>query len=312
MREIDVETRRSALLGSSSKGSSVRSSVSSDSSLLKTPMPATSSEVPARELSSRKTAQAINVHEEILEHKIDQGLLPSSLRRGNNKQVERKRQDGNNQSAGQTETSSTRLTGAKQSCFSPQAVACSALGDELQHLHKVILRHGGGIWALSEVPGVSEDTVREWEKVNKCPVAIEVLDFYRATDGLLVRWAVPLFGRVKDIGCIHINSLHYVVELEQGSLHGGALAGRRVFVLSNQKRVGCTALVYPRLFVRAEQPEVWFCDLSGFWHFLAASFSDYVRLLLVHLGVRGWEYAFTPAGLDPVRLCYWDGGVKVE
>ena len=35
------------------------------------------------------------------------------------------------------------------------------------------------------------------------------------------------------------------------------------------------------------------------YHFLADTFSAYWRLYLVHLGIRNWQYAFTPYGLDP-------------
>ena len=54
---------------------------------------------------------------------------------------------------------------------------------------------------------------------------------------------------------------------------------------------------------RPERPEfagVWFCDQERTWHFLADSFTAYYRLLIVHLGILGWQYAYTPQGLDPL------------
>lgn len=49
------------------------------------------------------------------------------------------------------------------------------------------------------------------------------------------------------------------------------------------------------------------CDLLVFvvvdkkirWHFLAESFTSYFRMMLVHLGVLGWQQAFSPVGLSP-------------
>lgn len=35
------------------------------------------------------------------------------------------------------------------------------------------------------------------------------------------------------------------------------------------------------------------------WHFLADDFTNYFRMMVVHLGVRGWQQAFTPVGLSP-------------
>lgn len=44
------------------------------------------------------------------------------------------------------------------------------------------------------------------------------------------------------------------------------------------------------------------------WHFLADSFTSYFRMMLVHLGVLGWQQAFSPVGLSPsteqVRLAH--------
>ncbi|CAM9451377.1 unnamed protein product [Ectocarpus sp. 8 AP-2014] len=46
-------------------------------------------------------------------------------------------------------------------------------------------------------------------------------------------------------------------------------------------------------------PEVWLQDLSCRWHFLAGGFTSYFRMMVLHLGVLGWQQAFTPVGLSP-------------
>lgn len=50
----------------------------------------------------------------------------------------------------------------------------------------------------------------------------------------------------------------------------------------------------------SERPEVWFQDLSCAWNYLAPRFSAYFRVMLHHLGLPSWQYAFTEAGLDPL------------
>jgi hypothetical protein len=45
--------------------------------------------------------------------------------------------------------------------------------------------------------------------------------------------------------------------------------------------------------------QVWFQDLSCNWHFVAPTFTHYFRLMIMHLGVPGWHYAFTDVGMDP-------------
>ena len=46
---------------------------------------------------------------------------------------------------------------------------------------------------------------------------------------------------------------------------------------------------------------IWLLDLSLDWHYLCASFSDYLRLAIAHLGLVQWPYALTPLGLSPLH-----------
>jgi hypothetical protein len=47
-------------------------------------------------------------------------------------------------------------------------------------------------------------------------------------------------------------------------------------------------------------PQIWFRDLAGSWFYVAENFTDYFRIMVMHLGLPGWQYAFTDVGLDPV------------
>lgn len=51
--------------------------------------------------------------------------------------------------------------------------------------------------------------------------------------------------------------------------------------------------------VVAQQSEVWFLDRSLCWHFLTSTFISYYRLMITHLGLPEWQYAFTPYGPSP-------------
>ncbi|UYV63889.1 hypothetical protein LAZ67_2005893 [Cordylochernes scorpioides] len=46
-------------------------------------------------------------------------------------------------------------------------------------------------------------------------------------------------------------------------------------------------------------PTVWFLDRGLEWHYLCPTFTAYLRLALVHLGIPQWQYAFTPWGPPP-------------
>ena len=47
------------------------------------------------------------------------------------------------------------------------------------------------------------------------------------------------------------------------------------------------------------EPSVWFLDKAFEWHFLAATFPTYFRMMLVHLGLPLWQMRFTSMGLPP-------------
>ena len=51
-----------------------------------------------------------------------------------------------------------------------------------------------------------------------------------------------------------------------------------------------------------QKPQIWFQDLSCQWFFIANTFTDYFRLMIMHLGLPNWHYAFTQVGLDPQTL----------
>lgn len=51
--------------------------------------------------------------------------------------------------------------------------------------------------------------------------------------------------------------------------------------------------------VVAQQSEMWFLDRSLCWHYLTPTFTSYYRLMITHLGLPEWQYAFTPYGPSP-------------
>ena len=49
----------------------------------------------------------------------------------------------------------------------------------------------------------------------------------------------------------------------------------------------------------AQHPKIWLLDRALRWHFLASTFSQYFRMMLMHLGLPQWQYAYTDIGLTP-------------
>ena len=57
-------------------------------------------------------------------------------------------------------------------------------------------------------------------------------------------------------------------------------------------------LIFLTTGLPAGEGSVWFLDRSLQWHFLADTFLEYFRLLIVHLGLPQWQYLFTDIGLS--------------
>eukprot|EP00754_Rhynchopus_humris_P042221 Rhum_TRINITY_DN25852_c0_g1::Rhum_TRINITY_DN25852_c0_g1_i1::g.182904::m.182904/K16605/TPGS2; tubulin polyglutamylase complex subunit 2 len=130
--------------------------------------------------------------------------------------------------------------------------------------------------------GATKSAVAKWETQNH-PYRLpeDLSSFLSISDGLLLKWSVLFDGtRVKGLGNTHINSLGQLVHHEDATVPEGKVA----FVLDNSPSVsGRVCLVYDKASP-ATHPSVWFQSLACSWHFVAKTFTDYFRLLILHPG----------------------------
>ncbi len=71
------------------------------------------------------------------------------------------------------------------------------------------------------------------------------------------------------------------------------------FDIDSKAQDGRVVLMYNRTH---NKPQIWFQDLSCCWFFIANTFTDYFRLMIMHLGLPHWQYVFTNVGMDPQSL----------
>ncbi|XP_074424375.1 tubulin polyglutamylase complex subunit 2-like isoform X5 [Larus michahellis] len=70
-----------------------------------------------------------------------------------------------------------------------------------------------------------------------------------------------------------------------------------IFELDPCNGTGKVCLVYKRAKpVVSPDTEIWFLDRALYWHCLTKTFTAYYRLLITHLGLPQWQYAFTSYG----------------
>ena len=157
---------------------------------------------------------------------------------------------------------------------------------------------------LEEKEGCEESDLQAWEAQHGQYLPEDLKEFYLLTDGLKLRWDVVAHGReVMPLGCIAINSLAQLRpagaavlrnerdELRPELTERAAAPGVRAFTLDNTCETGRVLLLLgtegPNAWKRAQ---IWFQDGSCALSLLATSFSEDVRLLVLHLGLPGWQY----------------------
>jgi hypothetical protein len=194
------------------------------------------------------------------------------------------------------------------------------LGPELRLLADAVGELANGVvTALAVQHGASELDVVRWETVSPvrspgpgeraCPASdfetdsrslqanapwrlpSDLVALLTGADGFTMRWATPLPLQLREVGIVSVNGLQKLVPV------AGAPSGMAgAFALTSLPGYGTTALCY---LEAGTLPEVWFRNMAGEWHVLARSVGDWLRLVLTHGGIRGWEYALSAAGLDP-------------
>uniref|UniRef100_A0A8C6DCE5 Tubulin polyglutamylase complex subunit 2 n=1 Tax=Moschus moschiferus TaxID=68415 RepID=A0A8C6DCE5_MOSMO len=164
------------------------------------------------------------------------------------------------------------------------------LGSSKPHLEKLTL---GVTRILESSPGVTEVTIIEklpaerhmissWEQKNNCVLPEDLKNFYLMTNGFHMTWNVKLDASENQPEKPHFDSRSVIFELDPCNGNG------KVCLVYKRGKPGL-----------AQDTEIWFLDRALYWHFLTDTFTAYYRLLITHLGLPQWQYAFTSYGISP-------------
>lgn len=191
----------------------------------------------------------------------------------------------------------------------------------------------------SERQGVAEATLAKWEEENAYKLPDDYKAFLQISDGLSLTWKIKKNDQVYPLGCMHLNRLRDIKQIKEDDFQFGSVgieyedsdseepdleeveetnedakeedaekpksSKSKVVAFDMDSRVkdGKLALLYKHIGTgEVDKPQVWFQDLSCKWFFIANTFTDYFRLMIMHLGLPHWQYAFTQVGLDPQTL----------
>ncbi|XP_038072948.1 tubulin polyglutamylase complex subunit 2-like [Patiria miniata] len=183
---------------------------------------------------------------------------------------------------------------------------------------------------LADLQPAERHQVVSWEQRNSCMLPDDLKRFYLTSDGLLLTWSVRFDDQLQSVGRMEINKISNVTKLAGNKAPSNAntpsLADvdyasdeeqcdedtdvpakphfdtrSRIFELDPCRGIAKVCLVYrnTRPGSPAQHPEVWLLDRALRWHFLAHTFSQYFRMMLMHLGLPQWQLAYTDVGLSP-------------
>jgi tubulin polyglutamylase complex subunit 2 len=182
--------------------------------------------------------------------------------------------------------------------------------------------------SLSSSIAKSSSEIVHWEKKNlPYKIPADMKEFYATFNGIHLLWKVNVAGRQCTIGDLGLLSCSEIQRVPLDGIFFASLISPppdskscAAFVISRLPRGGRVTLLYRSPTDQAssslltgvqdglkvscvvqnyDEPEVWLQDTNSRWYFMCGSFSQYYRLSLVHLGIIGWQDAFTPAGLSP-------------
>eukprot|EP00035_Acanthoeca_spectabilis_P009725 m.171570 g.171570 ORF g.171570 m.171570 type:complete len:270 (+) comp14817_c0_seq4:126-935(+) len=174
-------------------------------------------------------------------------------------------------------------------------------------------RAGVGEIKLLQKSAASSAQISRWEAKFGVKLPTDLIDFLHITDGMHLVWDARMAtGEIAPLGSLHLHGLSDMrtvdcpagpddisAETENPKSPRDGHQGD-VVELDKCGGDGMIGLVYPSPGSEATPPSVWFADRAGTWHYVARSFTDYIKLMTIHLGIPGWQYAFTTTGLSPI------------
>lgn len=129
--------------------------------------------------------------------------------------------------------------------------------------------------------------------------------FLQISDGLSLNWKIKKNDQSIALGCMHLNKLRDIKKIKGEYFRFSRIGADddedssdedndneeekqkdiHAFDIDSDVKDGRLALMYRGT---NSKPQIWFQDLSCKWFFIANSFTDYFRLMIMHLGIPNW------------------------
>lgn len=161
-------------------------------------------------------------------------------------------------------------------------------------------------------PVMSHETIIFEKRNSSIRLPDDIKSFYCHLNGFKIQWKVEIGGKPVVIGDLGINRLDELQQITPDGffvtdfLQHRAVGREELQILTgfilDSSEVGNIVLLYKRkpglCDGRENDSEIWLQDQSNYWHFISSTFTQYMRLMVVHFGIIGWQMAFTSDGLS--------------
>uniref|UniRef100_A0A8C8Y0W3 Tubulin polyglutamylase complex subunit 2 n=1 Tax=Panthera leo TaxID=9689 RepID=A0A8C8Y0W3_PANLE len=200
---------------------------------------------------------------------------------------------------------------------SQSSPGCSQL-----HLEKLTL---GIMHILKSSPGVTKVAIIEklpaerhmissGEQKSNCLLSEDVKNFYLINNGFHMTWSVKLDENTIPLGSMAINRISKLTQLNQSSMYSlpnaptlEDLEDDALEASENQPEKphfdSCSVMfeLDPWKWEWEGLPYIdfWFLARASHWHLITDTCTGYYCLLIMHLGLPEWQYAFTSYGISP-------------
>lgn len=156
-----------------------------------------------------------------------------------------------------------------------------------------------------------------WERRNNpCKLPPDLKAFFSIFNGFILSWNVEVGDKIEVVGEMRLNKLDSIVKCNTEFIVQEKLPedivpptfkSSLLYSIDTACPMGEVVLLYRMNGnVVSEEPEIWILDQSACLSYLCRSFTHYLRLLVVHLGIKGWQGVFMDQGWS-INTQLWMG-----
>jgi tubulin polyglutamylase complex subunit 2 len=208
----------------------------------------------------------------------------------------------------------------RRNIFDKFALGCISYLEQCEECRSVTF-HGND-------PALSHEFTIWERKYTPLKLPEDLKKFYSIMNGFSLQWGVEIGDKLTTIGEMRLNKLDQMSRVSNEHLYLATVNQKymelksypdfskcSIFSIDVSCEFGEVVLLYKSLISTdsnrntssidssnhyLSQPEVWLLDNNGGMTYLCSCFTHYFRLLIVHLGMIGWQGIFLDCGLSEI------------